>query len=149
MTTEHKIDYVDANTSYCHTCEREIPNAHVYYHEDTAEIEKEVAKIDEPNQKNSPLSDEEAIKLEVIGKLLVEEWLGGGRQCKVISSGLSGQNSEGAYSIGVTFEGYLSGPFGHRNGEDYRAYLGMVCEDNRVIVKIYYQHPPDDTNTPD
>ena len=31
---KHNIEYIDANTTYCHTCEKRIPNAHVRYHVD-------------------------------------------------------------------------------------------------------------------
>ena len=142
--TKHNIEYIDANTSYCHTCDQQLPNAHVYHHEGMAELEERMAEVDEPNQTGAPLPDEDVIRLETIGEMLVEDWLGGGRNCAVLSTGLSGGGSGGPYTVGVSFEGYLTGPFNHRTGANYRAYLGQICEDNRVLVEVYYE--PDHEN---
>ena len=32
LANPHDVEYQDANTSYCYTCEKTIPNAHVRFH---------------------------------------------------------------------------------------------------------------------
>lgn len=34
----HFVVYVDANTSYCHDCDRFLPNAHADYHRENCPV---------------------------------------------------------------------------------------------------------------
>lgn len=41
--TDHDLEYVNANESYCQTCDKLIPNAHLDQHQEAAVPDRETA----------------------------------------------------------------------------------------------------------
>jgi hypothetical protein len=97
--------------------------------------EIELQDTEEPAQDNAPFPPERVLRLEEIGREMVEEWLGSGTQAGVDRTCLAGHGPDN-FSVSVEFTGYLSPPYEVGVFGDHVAYLGTISDTGSVCVDI-------------